>query len=256
MIRSSHRRAKLALFGSLTGVVVFIVAACGSSDPTPTSVVPPPGPSVTVPLQALNSSGQLGAATLIARGNQTEVAIDIAAGSEGLSQPIHIHQGTCGSLGGVAHALTNLQDGKSSTTVDVSLASLMTGVFSINAHKSADDIGTYVACGDLPLEVALGPLNDSGQDGTATLTAVGNQTQVVVQIRPGASGVSQPIHIHDGSCQSLGGVAFALTSILDGSSETVVDVSLTELVEGDFAINGHKSGEEAGTYIACGDLPS
>jgi hypothetical protein len=41
--------------------------------------------------------------------------------------------------------------------------------------------------------------NQSGQSGTATLKAMGDQTEVTLDIRPGPAGVDQPAHIHEGT---------------------------------------------------------
>jgi hypothetical protein len=46
--------------------------------------------------------------------------------------------------------LNDVTNGKSDTTVNASLASLMNGNSAINVHKSAAEIQTYVACGDIP----------------------------------------------------------------------------------------------------------
>jgi hypothetical protein len=106
--------------------------------------------SVTVALKAQNDSGEVGSATLLQRGNTLTVAVSIK-GEPTTPQPAHIHTGTCAKLGGVSYALANVVSGKSTTTLkDVSLASLQTGGFAINIHKSAADIGTYVSCGQIP----------------------------------------------------------------------------------------------------------
>jgi hypothetical protein len=39
--------------------------------------------------------------------------------------------------------------GKSETTVNVSLDDLKKGNYAINGHKSAQDLKTYVFCGDI-----------------------------------------------------------------------------------------------------------
>ena len=79
-----------------------------------------------------------------------------------------------------------------------------------------------------------------------------------------------PAHIHNGSCADLGDVVYPLTDItliggaaertgaasaipVDGST-TVVDTPLQDLIDGDFAINVHKSADEINIYIACGDI--
>lgn len=47
---------------------------------------------------------------------------------------------------------------------------------------------------------------------------------------------------------------YPLQTLMDGRSETVVDVPLTDLLAGQFAINVHKSQQEISTYVACGEI--
>jgi lipoate-protein ligase B len=47
-------------------------------------------------------------------------------------------------------------NGKSTTTVDATLASLTAGGFAVNVHKSPDDLKDYVACGDLGMAAMSG----------------------------------------------------------------------------------------------------
>jgi hypothetical protein len=103
--------------------------------------------------------------------------------------------------------------------------------------------------------VTLDELNDSGVSGTATLTEVGdNQTRVVIDVT-GATG-DHPAHIHTGTCDDLNpNPLFPLNNIdADGKSDTTVDVGLAELTGGGFAINLHKSQQEIGVYVACGNI--
>jgi hypothetical protein len=106
------------------------------------------------------------------------------------------------------------------------------------------------------ITVKLGPQNNSGESGTATLTDAGNkQTKVVLSVTGGAAGVSQPVHIHKGTCDQLDPKpAFPLSPVVDGKSETTVKVSLDDLEYGKYAINGHKSAKEAKTYVFCGNI--
>ncbi|MCH7970895.1 MAG: hypothetical protein IH960_07620 [Chloroflexi bacterium] len=215
--------------------------------------------AVTLILNELNSSGQSGSVTLTPKGTKTMVAVNLSAGAVGVSQPVHIHTGSCDDLGGVTYPLTSLDTGMSATTVDVSISSLLSGRFAVNAHKSGPEASIYVSCGDIPtgknvLTIALGELNSSGQTGTATLVANGASTDVSVIVTPGAAGVSQPIHIHTGSCETLGGVEYPLTSLVDGTSLSSVSVTLESLLAGEFAVNLHKSGAEASVYHACGNV--
>jgi plastocyanin len=85
----------------------------------------------------------------------------------------------------------------SETTVDATLESLADGNHAINVHKSATEIGTYVACGDIggqpmgdELVVGLESLNDSGETGVAVLRGAGAQTTVTLYVLlvPGQTG--------------------------------------------------------------------
>jgi hypothetical protein len=105
--------------------------------------------------------------------------------------------------------------------------------------------------------IDLDELNDSGQSGTATLTEENGQTRVVIDINaPEEEDIEQPAHIHAGTCDDLGGVEYPLDNVVDGSSETVVDVSLEDLMSGVYAVNVHLSTDEPGTWVACGNIPT
>ena len=213
-----------------------------------------------VALGEQNGSGQTGWASLTANGERTEVVVSIGRGDVE-SELVHIHSGSCGgdTLGGVAHGLTRLVGGASVTTVGASLASLRTGDFAINSHKSGEP-AVYTTCGNIPtkadsISIRLEEQNDSGQGGRATLTARGAKTEVVLSVSPGRLS-SRLVHIHTGSCgaDTLGGVAHGLANIAGGASVTTVDTSLASLRTGDFAINSHKKGEPA-VYTTCGNVP-
>ena len=207
--------------------------------------------SLTISLDEMNGSGQSGFATLSARGDQTEVVVLATAGISALA---HIHQGSCASLGGVAHGLSDTSGAISSSTVEATLDSLINGSFAVNLHTDGD-AGVYSSCGDITgsgqsLTISLGELNGSGQSGWATLTAQADQTLIVVSA---TAGISALAHIHEGSCAELGGVAHGLSDTSGASSSSVVEATLDELIAGFFAINLHTDGD-AGVYSSCGDI--
>jgi hypothetical protein len=110
------------------------------------------------------------------------------------------------------------------------------------------------AAGDGSVTVELAAQNDSGESGTATLTPEGDQTRVVLELSD-PTDPSQPAHIHPGTCANLDPApAYPLPNVEDGSSEATVDVTLDELTSGEFAVNIHKSNDEASVYVACGDI--
>ncbi|MEA2584847.1 MAG: hypothetical protein QOF33_2932 [Thermomicrobiales bacterium] len=132
-----------------------------------------------------------------------------AAASPGVeTHPVHIHTGTCANLGEVVFPLNDtgtgmMTDGTpvapgaamgettavpvavSVTTVGETLANLADGNHAINVHESAQEIGIYIACGDIggqpmgnELVIGLQQLNNSGDIGVAVLRDEGTQTTV------------------------------------------------------------------------------
>src|SRR5262249_13183082 len=83
-------------------------------------------------------------------GDGTKVELSIKPAAGGTPQPAHIHEGSCSKLDPKPkYGLENVVDGKSSTTVPVKLEDLAKGKYAINVHKSAQDLKTYVSCGDI-----------------------------------------------------------------------------------------------------------
>ncbi len=255
-------------------------ATATSVPATPTATPRPPTPTATptatpsapviesadllMMLNEQSASGQAGWAALTAEGDQTVVVLNLTAGTME-TEMVHIHTGSCGdtTLGGVAKGLSKFVDGSgySVTTVDLPLDSLRNGDFAINSHQTGN-LGTYTTCGDIPIEadsitISLEEQSASGQSDWASLTARGSKTEVVLLLSPGTM-QTEMVHIHTGQCgDTLGGVAKGLTKFAGGSggSMTLVDLSLSSLRNGDFAINSHQTGN-LGTYTSCGNIPA
>ena len=81
---------------------------------------------------------------------RTIVDLEIQSGPAGMLQPVHIHDGSCPDVGAVAFPLQDVLAGRSVTVLDVPFDDLRTGSFAINVHQSQDELGVYVACGDIP----------------------------------------------------------------------------------------------------------
>ncbi len=128
---------------------------------------------VTVTLDALNSSGQTGTATLTDMGGgQVKVDIVITGEPAGASEPVHIHSGQCGStLGAVVFPLSPVVDGKSTTTISTTMATLQDGNHAVNGHKSAAEIQTYVFCGNIAAAAAAQTTTTATTAATAAATA-------------------------------------------------------------------------------------
>jgi hypothetical protein len=105
--------------------------------------------------------------------------------------------------------------------------------------------------------IDLSEQNSSGESGTATLTAEGDKTKVVISLDAAPAGTPQPAHIHEGSCANLDPTPkYGLENVVDVKSTTEVDEPLDELRDEAYAINVHKSGTDLKTYVACGDIGS
>jgi hypothetical protein len=171
-------------------------------------------------------TGMMFGGTVVAQDTGTPAATDGAMA--GPAHPGHIHTGTCDAVGDVVYPLTDLTAGddmgtpeadmgdmgtpddtgaaaeaaagddmamdvesESTTTVTTTFDELLGAEHVINLHESAENIGNYIACGEITgeasaegvLEVTLDEQNDSGLEGMATLTDNGDGTiEVHVQL--------------------------------------------------------------------------
>jgi hypothetical protein len=105
--------------------------------------------TLTVTLNAENNSGETGTATLTQVTGGVQVVLAIK-GAPSTAQPAHIHTGTCADLKGVVYPLTSVTNGSSTTVVKgITIDQLLKSPMAINVHKSASDLATYVACGNI-----------------------------------------------------------------------------------------------------------
>ena len=102
------------------------------------------------------------------------------------------------------------------------------------------------------------------------MVAFGGPAVWAQESTPAATGAMppRPAHIHDGSCNNLGGIFQPLTDLTAPTGETVgqrratmaetsftsVPVTLDQILASDHAINVHLSAEQIDVYIACGDI--
>ena len=105
--------------------------------------------AMTSELNELNGSGVSGTVTLTPVDSKTKVTINLTGAPQGGVEPAHIHEGTCDNLGKPAYPLNDIKNGTSETTVDATADTLASGKYAINVHKSAQDMSTYVACGEI-----------------------------------------------------------------------------------------------------------
>ena len=138
--------------------------------------------------------------------------------------PAHVHAGSCATLGEVVAPLTNISSevanngtpmamsmvGSPSaipvmgsiTTVDMALADMVADEHAINVHESAENIGNYIACGDIggmmlgetDLLIGIAPLNGSNISGIGSLHDNGDGTTTVyVYLTHMEGGMATPV---------------------------------------------------------------
>jgi hypothetical protein len=100
-----------------------------------------------------------GTAKVEAKGDKaTEAEINIKGAPAGAELPWHVHSGKCGTGGAVVGAATAYpvlkvkDNGEAKGEAKLDIATPTSGDYSVNVHKSAGEMKTIVACGDLALE--------------------------------------------------------------------------------------------------------
>src|SRR3954468_11963184 len=160
--------------------------------------------------QVLGSSARLGAiaafAAFVMLVPASRAQTPVAEGAEA-PHPAHIHSGSCDQLGDVVIPLTDVAvptgEAKgastahpvsvSDTVVDMSLDDLLAGEYAVNVHESAENIGEFIACGDIggvtytdegqvELVIGLRELNNSGHTGVVWFGADGDKTEVAIDL--------------------------------------------------------------------------
>ena len=106
------------------------------------------------------------------------------------------------------------------------------------------------------ITIKMVALNKSGENGTATLTQMPDGLHVVVALKNAPKDTPQPTHIHIGTCGNINKAPeYALQNTVNGAATSVVPgVKLDDLMHAKYAINVHKSGDDLGTYVSCGNI--
>lgn len=103
--------------------------------------------------------------------------------------------------------------------------------------------------------IAMHGLNGSGQDGTATLTAVGDQVRVTVHLTGEPANASEPAHVHFGRCPIIRAIpAYNVGPVVDNMATSLVQLTWKEITSGRYVVNVHESTAQLGRYVSCGDI--
>ncbi len=117
--------------------------------------------------------------------------------------------------------------------------------------------------------------------GGSAVSVAAQGTAATPMASPGMATTGHPAHIHKGTCDTLGDIAYPLNNLVApgmmaspaagmeatamaspsammgpvvAESTTTVKVSLNDIISGGHAINVHESVEKIQNYIACGDV--
>lgn len=105
---------------------------------------------MSVVLKAQNGSEILGTAVFLEVGGKTKATLSLNSSNSSVPLPAHIHMGACPTPGAVKFPLASVVNGVSETTLDTTIDALNAMLpLAVNVHKSAVEIGAYVACGNL-----------------------------------------------------------------------------------------------------------
>src|SRR5260221_3907799 len=134
-------------------------------------------------------------------------------------------------------------------------AALIVGFFAVLTYKSQSVMLLAPTPNPTIAVVNLEAQNNSYESGTATLTEVNGKVVVTIALTGFTKGVTQPAHIHVGSCPNPSAIKYPLSSVVDGQSVTTINTTLADLkAMRPLALNVHKSVSQSSVYYSCRDL--
>ena len=277
----------------ISALAALLISACGSEDANEGQFTPAEATAAAASAPTINvkevvhllfygyaHSGQGGIATLTAKGDHTEIFINISPSLDGHSvkQTAYIRSTGCYSgLGPEMARLDDVVNGKSTSLSDLSLAALLEGGLSIKIHRAGEVSDEFAACADIPardqsITIELFPKGPEGLYGSATLTQMkaqdvankedikegesqkylGDHVQVMVRI-DGLEGThSASVHLR--TCENGSRIkAFELSEVVDGVSVGALMDNLKGVIYRGTNIDVH-SADEQSTPIVCGDI--
>jgi len=148
-------------------VVFLLVAGCEAPDTAPETDDPFADETETTEVETTEVEWQAmldgqpgfedvsGTATANVDANRTHVTINVSGAPAGGTHPWHVHEGACGTGGGIVGdagaypALEVGEDGSASASAHVERGLTAGSAYHVNVHASPEDLATIVACGDL-----------------------------------------------------------------------------------------------------------
>lgn len=242
----------------IAATATFIPPTATFAPPTPTLTPVPPtitplptlarNPNEPPPLSitlVLKPEPNVVTASFTARGEQSVVELNAPSSAAGIAQPAIIFEAFCNQPGITRYTLNNLVNGKSVTTINIPLGTLLSGALNLDIKNTS--------CASIP-EAMFIKLDEGAQLGIVIAFAQAGGTEVDVFLKPGSPGVPQPAFIREGKCNDLGAIRYSLNPIVDGTSKTFFSTRFIDFKKEKSALNVHKSIQDLDTSVACGLL--
>ena len=105
------------------------------------------------------------------------------------------------------------------------------------------------------MTIQMHELNSSGENGTATLTSVGDKVVVSINVTGEPKSASEPAHVHFGHCPNIKAIpAYNVGPVVDGKASSTVELTWAEITSGKYVVNVHESAAMLGKYVSCGNI--
>lgn len=152
-------------------------------------------------------------------------------------------------------AATETPDVTAAAATETPAATTEATVATTPESSPTDGTGGTVNVGEPATTIDLRELNESGVTGTVTLSSQGEATRISIQLAGDAVTGDHIAHLHNGTCEAPGEYTYTLNPVSDqGTSETVVNLTLDELMAGGYMVNVHPSEADWDTWMVCGEL--
>lgn len=103
--------------------------------------------------------------------------------------------------------------------------------------------------------IVLNEQGGSGQSGLATFEVKNDVIAVRIRLVGFVPDVTQPAHIHKGTCEEVGEDIFYITPVVNGQTDTNIISDWDELAASfPLVLNVHKSEAEKDIYTSCGQV--
>ncbi len=271
----------------LKTLVVFIsiatLSSCSSDDDNNTIVGPSPtGDSKTYQLGSVADPSISGTAKFIKNtDNSTTIELQLNGTPAGGMHPAHIHFNTAAESGDIALTLgvVNGDTGFSTITTStlnddspITYEQLLNFDGYINAHLSAEQLGTLVAQGDIgqneltgtAKSYALGSVAIPSISGSIEFAErVNGEALATIELVGTPDGGIHPGHIHSNTAAEGGDIVFTFNPVNGDTGVSKTNVArlddntsfgYDDVLEVDGYVNIHVSAADLGTLVAQGDI--